>query len=379
MSAETFPRWNLPAVEFLKTDAAKIESEILTGYEAAAGRALAAGDPVRLFLLAVADIIIQQNAAINIAAQQNLLSYAQGNFLDALGFFLSVKRLAESSAKTTLRFTLSEALGNIYTIPAGFEVTNGIVTFATDDELNIPVGNLTGEVSATCTTSGVAGNDYLAGQISTIVTPMAFLAKAENLTITTGGADAEGDAEYAERIRLAPNSFSVAGPLKAYIYHTYSVSAAIVDVSVTSPNPGEVKVYPLLKGGQLPSVEVIQQIADYLSDDDIRPLTDDVAVLSPTPKEYAIHIDYWIFEEDKTKAESIKAAVEKAVEDYKLWQQSKIGRDILPAKLIHNVIAAGAARIDTDTMQPADFTHLEGNEVAQCTGVTINYKGYKEV
>lgn len=379
MSAGTFPRWNLPAVEFLETDAAKIESEILTQYESITGRTLAAGDPVRLFLLSVADIIIQQKTAIDMAAKQNLLSYAQGEFLDKLGEYMSVERLPDSSAKTTLRFTLSEPLGNIFTIPAGFEVTNGIVTFATDEEINIPVGEMTGEVSATCTTPGVVGNNFLAGQIATIVTPRAFLAKAENITATTGGADAEADAEYADRIRIAPNSFSVAGPSKAYVFHTYSVSSAIIDVSVTSPNPGEVKVYPLLEGGELPSLEILQQVSDYLSGDDIRPLTDDVAVLSPTPKEYAIHVDYWIFEEDKTKAETIKAAVEKAVEDYRLWQQLAIGRDILPAKLIHNVIAAGAARIDMNTMQPADFTHLEGNEVAQCTSVTINYKGYKEV
>lgn len=379
MSTETFPRWNLPAVKFLETDAAKVESEILTAYEAAAGRTLAAGDPVRLFLLTIADVIIQQRAAIDAAAKQNLLSYSQGVYLDKLGEYMSVERLPESSAKTTLRFTLSDPLGNIYTIPAGFEVTNGVVTFATDEEINIAVGEITGEVSATCTTPGVAGNDYLAGQIATIATPMAFLVKAENLTTTTGGADAEADAEYADRIRIAPNSFSVAGPRKAYVFHTYSVSSAIIDVSVTSPTPGEVKVYPLMGGGELPSVELLQQITDYLSGDDIRPLTDDVAVLSPASKEYAINVDYWILESDKTKAETIKAAVEKAVEEYRVWQQTAIGRDILPDELISRVRGAGAARIDFTTLQPAAFTHLEGNEVAQCTGVTINYKGYKDV
>ena len=107
------PRWNLPAVEFLTTDAAKLESEIITKYEGLTGRSLAAGDPVRLFLLSIADILIQQRTAINIAAQQNLLSYAQGQYLDALGAYLSVERLAESRAKTTLRFTLSEALAHV--------------------------------------------------------------------------------------------------------------------------------------------------------------------------------------------------------------------------------------------------------------------------
>ncbi len=375
--AESFPRWNLPAVEFLTTDAESIKSEILTKYQEITGRSLAAGDPVRLFLLSIADIFIQQRAAVNTAAQQNLLSYAQGEYLDALGTYLSVKRLAESSAKTTIRFRLAQALANIYEIPAGFEVTNGVVTFATDRDLEIPAGKLEGEVTATCTQSGAVGNDYLAGQISTMVIPSVFVASAENITITTGGADAESDAEFAERVRLAPNSFSVAGPSKAYIYHAKSVSSAVIDVSVVSPVPGEVDVYPLLEGGVLPTEEVLAQIRDYLSSDTIRPLTDYVQVLSPEAVPYEIVLNYWILDEDKPKAQFIQKAVTEAVENYRVWQQSKIGRDILPGRLVAAVINAGAARVDDASMQPAAFVQLTGSKVAQCTKVTVVYEGTK--
>lgn len=376
--SESLPRWNLPATEFLTTDAAQIQSEIITTYENLTGRTLAAGDPVRLFLLGIADILVQQRTAVNIAAQQNLLPYAQGKYLDALGTYLSVERLAESRAKTTIRFTLSEALATIYQIPAGFEVTNGVVTFATDAILEIPAGKLVGEVTATCTTSGAVGNDFLAGQISTIVTPQTFLASAENVTITTGGADAENDADYAERIRLAPNSFSVAGPKKAYIFHAKSVSSAVIDVSVVSPTPGEVEVYPLLEGGALPSEEVLAQIEAHLSSEDIRPLTDHVSVLAPASHEYQINLHYWILADDKTKTQAIQAAVAEAVEKYRIWQQSKIGRDIVPAKLIAAVINAGAARIDSETMTPASFVSMPENTVPQCTAVNVVYEGYKD-
>lgn len=376
--SEVLPRWNLPEVDFIETDAAKIQSDVVTSCETDLGRSLAAGDPLRIFALCFAHRIIQLSTVGNEMDKQQSLPYAQGKYLDELGFFMGVKRLEAASAKTTIRFTLSEALGNIYTIPEGTEVTNGVVTFATDEELNIPVGELSGDVVATCTTPGVAGNDYLAGQIATIVSPRAFLASAGNTSTTSGGAEVEDDAAYAERIRIAPNGFSVAGPSKAYEFHTYSVSSAIGHVSVDSPNPGEVKIYPLLQGGELPSVEILQQVYDYLSADERRPLTDDVEVLSPVAKEYTINIDYWILDQDKTRSESIKAAIEKAVEEYRLWQQSKIGLDILPDELISRVRNAGAARIDFATLAPASFTHLESNEVAQCVGVAVNYKGYKE-
>lgn len=376
--AETIPRWGLAPVNFLETDAETIRSQIITGFEQASGETLAAGDPRRLFLLSIADVIIQQRTAINLAAQQNLLSYAQGGYLDALGQLLAVERMAESKAVTTIEFTLSQALGSVYTIPAGTQVTNGVVTFETDEDLLIPIGETTGEVSASCTVAGPVGNDYLAGQISTIVTPMTFVSGAQNTTITTGGADAESDPDFADRIRLAPNSFSVAGPEKAYVYHAKSVSPAIIDVKVDSPTPGEVDVYVLLTDGTLPTEDTLEQIEEHLSDENIRPLTDYVVVKAPTASNYEIELHYWISQEDSSKAAQIQADVEAAVEQYRLWQQTKIGRDITPGKLLQLVFAAGASRVDNSKLKPATWKKLEAMQVAQCTKVNVVYEGYKD-
>lgn len=376
--AETIPRWGLPEVNFLETDAETIRSQIITGFEQASGDTLAAGDPRRLFLLSIADVIIQQRTAINLAAQQNLLSYAQGGYLDALGQLLAVERMAESKAVTTIEFTLSQALGSVYTIPAGTQVTNGVVTFETDEDLLIPIGQTKGEVSASCTVAGPVGNDYLAGQISTIVTPMTFVSGAQNTTITTGGADAESDSDFADRIRLAPNSFSVAGPEKAYVYHAKSVSPAIIDVKVDSPTPGEVDVYVLLTDGTLPTEDTLEQIEEHLSDENIRPLTDCVVVKAPTASNYEIELHYWINQEDSSKAAQIQADVEEAVEQYRLWQQTKIGRDITPGKLLQLVFAAGASRVDNSKLKPAAWKKLEAMQVAQCTKVNVVYEGYKD-
>lgn len=376
--AETIPRWGLAPVNFLETDAETTRSQIITGFEQASGDTLAAGDPRRLFLLSIADVIIQQRTAINLAAQQNLLSYAQGGYLDALGQLLAVERMAESKAVTTIEFTLSQALGSVYTIPAGTQVTNGVVTFETDEDLLIPIGETTGEVSASCTVAGPVGNDYLAGQISTIVTPMTFVSGAQNTTITTGGADAESDPDFADRIRLAPNSFSVAGPEKAYVYHAKSVSPAIINVKVNSPTPGEVDVYVLLTDGTLPTEDTLEQIEEHLSDENIRPLTDHVVVKAPTSSNYEIELHYWISQEDSSKAAQIQADVEAAVEQYRLWQQTKIGRDITPGKLLQLVFAAGASRVDDSKLKPATWKKLEAMQVAQCTKVSVVYEGYKD-
>ena len=382
--AETLPRWDLPEVSFVQTDPEAIKAEIISRYEAAAGRTLGTADPIRIFLLAVAAEIIQQRVLINMAAQNNLLSYATGEYLDALGEYLLVSRLPASKAVTNIRFTLSQALEEVYIIPAGTEITNGIVTFATDSELLIAAGDLTGDVSASCTVAGEVGNGYLPGQLTTIVRPMTFVDSAENTNATYGGADVESDADYAERIRLAPNAFSVAGPIKAYEFYTQSVSSAIIDVSVDSPTPGVVNIYPLLEGGVIPDQTLLDKVLENLSDEDVRPLTDDVHALQATAVPYTIEVHYFIKKSDQNKGTAIQAAVLEAVEKYRLWQQGKIGRDIVPAELVRAVMNAGACRIN-DTQEhpfePGAFQELTKTQVAQCdpeTDVTVVFDGYVE-
>ena len=381
MAAETFPRWGLAAVDFMETDAEKVKAEIVTGYESASGRTLADGDPVRLFLLTIADAIVSLRNAVNMTGQQNLLAYAKGIYLDALGLIIACERKQAAPAITRLRFTLSRPLGNVFSIPKGFQVTNGTVTFATDEVLEIPIGERTGEVAATCTEAGAVGNGYLEGQINTIVSPMTYLDKGENVTETNSGADIETDEEYAERIRTAPNAFSVAGPAKAYEYHAKSVSASVLDVAVISPEgkPGEVNVYVLAEGGEMPSDDLLSAVNERLNAEDVRPLTDFVTVTKPESVSYGITVEYWIAKEDTAKAAQIQKTVEKAVANFRIWQQSKIGRALAPHTLAHNVIAAGASRVNLEALMAAmPYKILEANQVGQCAvdAMSISFKGF---
>jgi len=372
--AEKLPRFDLPEVVFLDVDTATVEAGIIAGYERAAKRTLAQGDPVRLFLLSVAAEICGLRAEVNIAAQNNLLSYAQGAYLDSLGAYFGVTRLAAVPAKGTFKFTLSAGLADDLLIPAGTEVTNGTVTFATDEDVVILAGTLTVTVDATCTDAGTVGNGYTAGQIGTMVEPIAYVAEAVNITTTADGADTETDEALAKRVQLAPNSFSSAGPRKAYVYHAYSASPAIIDVSVDSPTPGLVNVYLLTTGGQLPSTALCNDVLAALSAEDVRPLTDEVHVYAPSAVTFSVVLDYWISVSDQARVAEIQQAVTSAVEEYRQWQCLHIGRDIVPDKLVQLVIAAGAFRVDSSTLSP-DYAQVTATQVAVCSGIVITYKG----
>lgn len=370
--SENLPRWGLPAVEFVSADVETVKATLVASVERSLGRTLAQADPLRLALYGAAAELVQLRAAVNYTGQQNLLSYATGDNLDALGRFMGVTRLPASSASTTIRVTLAQALGDSYAIAPGYEVTNGVVTFATTEELVIPAGETSGEVSAACTEAGEVGNGYLAGEISTPAVAQTFIAGAENVTTTSGGSAAESDAAFADRIQQAPNSFSVAGPSKAYEYFARSVSPDIVDVEVHEPEsePGVVNVYLLTTGGELPSDELREQVAARLSADDTRDMCADVHVLAPTPVEYTLTVDYRILPSDQARAAEIRAAVEAAVEAYRLWQQSAIGRNIEPNKLTQLVMAAGAGFIETQSPS-VRVTVPDQVAVAQCVGEPV--------
>lgn len=373
------PRWGMPEVSFVETNPERIQAEIIAGYEAASGRVLSNADPIRTFLLSIADIIIQLKQDLNFTGRQNLLTYSTGEYLDSLGALMRVSRLPASKAKTTIRVTLSQALGEVYSIPAGYQVTNGDVVFATDEEALIPAGELSVDIAATCETAGTAGNGFLPGELSTPIVALTFVKSAENITETSGGSEIESDDAFAERIHDAPNSFSVAGPAKAYEYHAFSVSSDIIDVSIVAPEtePGTVNVYLLTKGGNLASEELKAAVLEHLNSDSIRPLTDLVNVLDPEMVEQSPYIDYSILEADKSKGAEIRASVEKAFEEYIEWQEGKIGRDFDLGKLYSMLSEAGAVKLFINGF--GNIT-LERNQLAKISreSSVLNFNGYVE-
>lgn len=151
-------------------------------------------------------------------------------------------------------------------------------------------------------------------------------------------------------------------------------SALIADVAVTSPQPGEVVIYPLLEDGELPGQEILDKVLETLGDD-VRPLTDHVRAEAPSAVDYNVELTYYIGSEDKNTASAVQSAVETAIEEYTKWQKAKLGRDINPSRLIQMVVSAGAKRVEVT--QPG-FQTVEANEVAVAGAVQATYGGLED-
>lgn len=358
----------LPEISFVDKSVENLLTTMVSEYETAyyqstgQKKTLASGDPIRIWIYAQALRIYAVYQMIDYSAKQNLLKYASGAFLENLGARIGVTRLPAAAAVATQRFYISVIQKQAVVIPQGTRVSTGSnIFFATTDAAKIAPGAQYVDVRVECTDPGSNGNNFTSGQINTLVDPIAFIERTENQNTSQGGSDDESDESLRERIFLKPESFSVAGPKDAYVYFVKEYSADIEDVNVISQEPGVVDVRFLLNNGQLPDAALIDGVNVYLSDDKRRPLTDKVRVQAPDKVGYDLNFTYYVRSGDKEFLEAIKKRVANAVDDYLIWQRSKIGRDINPSELIYRVINAGAKRV---VVTSPVYTALSDTQVA---------------
>lgn len=363
-------------ITFAAADPETIDVEVVATVEKLLGRKLERADPLRIFLRAVELLLIQQRLLIDHVAKQNLLAFAEGEFLERLGDLVGVERLPATAAWTTIEVTLSTSREQVTTIRQGTRFTaDDEIYFALDEPLIFLAGETVKTARATCLVTGETGNGYATGEISNVVDPQPFLQSARNVTTSAGGSDIESDDNLRERIHEAPEAYSCAGSEGAYQFHTKSVSALISDVAVDSETPGTVQIYPLLKGGQLPTQEILDAVDAYLSKNTVRPLTDQLTIRVPTIHEYTIDLTYWISRENVTAAAEIQAAAETAVQDYVEWQRSKLGRDLNPSRLIHMLLTAGVKRVD---VRSPKFAVTDKFTCAIPSSVTATFAGLED-
>ena len=364
---------DLKEVEFVTSTLSELLNWAQKEVEEDLSRKLAPADPILILLKSYFAVHFQLIELINDLARQNLLTYARGDVLDHMGNFAGVDRLQASSARTTAKVELTTARSVPTVILKNTRFHAGDNNyFAIDTDVIFNSGDTETTVTATCLNTGTAGNNYSVGELNQIVDPQPFLKSIVNITEPAGGADIESDDDYRERIRLAPEKYSNAGSFGAYEYWAKSFSNLIEDVFIISENPGEVDIYPLLENGEIPNTQFLSDLQNYLSADNIRPLTDNVYCKSPEIVKYDINLTFYIAQSDSISQATIINAVNKAVDDFIIWQKSVLGRDINQTELYKRVREAGAKRCII--LSPV-HTAVAFNAVAVADNISINYAG----
>lgn len=375
-------RWrDLPEPNFFSRDPIEIEARMIARYEELAEKPLLPAQPERLMINLMTYELTLLRTDGERAARENLLRYATAENLDLLGEAVDVERLLESSSLTTIRFSIEEALTFSVSVPAKTRVGTADQThvFATKTAAEIQPGATFVDVAADAVTPGVAANGLVPNQVATLIDTPPLITAAANLTTTNSGADDEDNDRYRERIRIAPDSFSVAGPDGAYVFFALAASQTVSDVAVLGPedgiSPGQVHVFPLATTG-LPSAELKDLVEAAVSaDEKRRPLTDSVSILDPEEVKFAVTGTVTPY--DDADANTVLANATAAVQAFVDAMRAKLGTDIVPSQLVGEA-AAVAGVYDIVLSAPAANRVLTKQQWANCTAVTLTLASAEE-
>jgi len=371
--------------QFVDTDPEIIEASLILLYQEMTGMSVNPASPERLFIAWLTDACVQILALVNHAANQNLLSRAVDENLDALGEMLypGITRPQAQPAVTTMEFTISDVQASSLLIPKGTRVAveNSALVFETTEDVYVTIGNLSVDAPAVCQTAGIVGNGYTAGQIAEAVDVFPYFLSCRNITMSDGGADIATDDEYYDLMVSSRDAFTTAGAIGSYKYWVASASIEIADVVVNSPAPGEVGIYVLMDDGTMASAEVKDLVAAACNADSVRPLTDLVTVRDPDVVPYDITMTYYIDSAASQSGVEIASGVDAAVAAYQVWQATKLGRDINPSKLVSMLMGVpGVKRVVVSDPGYAVLSDGTGNatpELAQAGTVTVTNGGYE--
>lgn len=361
---------------FITSDPNLIVSELVAFIETSLGKTLEPAQIERLMANAWAYRETLVRTGINDAAKQCLVAFAKAPMLDYLGQLVGVTRLPEKPATCDIKFIFTIGHGAAV-IPAGMRVqsTDGKANFYVLNDTPVLVSDADLTVPCECETPGTFANGYLAGDIKNILDPQAFITSAANTTTSSGGEEQEDDDNLRERIYLAPSTFSVAGSEDAYTYWTKTADQSIIDVKITSPIPGTVNIYPLVSpGGVVTPNNILNAVTAICSGKKVRPLTDTVAVISPTPVNYNIAVDLTLYE--GADQLYIVSQIQTLLQSFGDTRRAQMARDIIKAHIAGLCAQEGVYNIAV-TSPSADLV-IADNEVSNLGTVTVNVIGLNE-
>lgn len=192
----------------------------------------------------------------------------------------------------------------------------------------------------------------------------------ENLAASLGVQKLVGetDDQLRQRVQLAPEAFTNAGSVGAYTFHALSASSDIKSVSVKSPNPGEVLVTILSKTGNgTASEELIDAVLEKLSEEDVRPLTDQVSVQSAEIVDYAVEAVITVYSGPSSAVVETEA---RADLNKFLDERHAIGKLVALSGIYDALHVDGVKKVQL--VHPTSDVVTTDEQAAYCNNITIS-------
>ncbi|UOG18673.1 baseplate J/gp47 family protein [Acinetobacter sp. PK01] len=195
---------------------------------------------------------------------------------------------------------------------------------------------------------------------------------ADNSTTPPTEAVMESDDAFRERIQLAFDTLSVAGPEAAYKKFARDADGRVGDVSVVSPQPAYVTLTILqadsLTGAASP--ELVQIVTNAVTAEDVRPIGDRVTVQSASIVNYAINAKLYIGK-DPEAATLLQQAIAN-VTAY-ATKQKRLGRSIRMSAIYAALHIDGVNRVEL--ISPTADVVLTPAQASYCTSISVMIGG----
>ncbi len=177
----------------------------------------------------------------------------------------------------------------------------------------------------------------------------------------------ESDDAYRERIQMAYEGLTTAGPRNSYIRHARNASALVADASAESPSPACVTVTVLgLSGDGAVGPELLAVVAAAVNDENVRPLGDRVTVQSAEVLPY--RVDAVLF----MKGPGPESAVALAEAERRLaaWinPRKRLGVEVARSAVDAQVHVPAVSRVELTGWQDLAPTKAQA---AFCTGYSV--------
>lgn len=197
----------------------------------------------------------------------------------------------------------------------------------------------------------------------------------ERLVVTAGDPAAipptademEDDPDYRFRILLSLEGYTTAGSEASYTYHALSASGQVLDAKPVSPGPGLVTVYVLSRSGNgvaddalLDTVEAALNVAE------VRPMTDNVSVLSASIVTYTIEASLIIA--SGPDADVVLSSARAAAEAY-VADQHRLDADISLSGIYRALHQPGVLRVDL--VAPSGNIAIAEGQAPWCTDIVL--------
>lgn len=200
------------------------------------------------------------------------------------------------------------------------------------------------------------------------------LVPANPNTIPPTPAVMESNESLRRRVQLSFEGFSTAGPTGAYIFHSLGADARVLDANAESQLPGQVEVAVLsnIDDGTAPA-DLLAAVNATLSDDDVRPLTDQVLVKSAEILNYSVAAVLTLYPGPDSAV--VVAAAQAALDAY-VEKSHRLGRDVTLSGLYAALHQEGVQNVELTT--PAASVIADWDQAPWCTGTELTVGGTGE-